>query len=72
MISLTRLNGQPFVLNALLIETVEATPDTLITLTTGKKYMVQEEVPQVVQLTTRFLADTHTRSILLPKSSGGS
>lgn len=71
MISLTRLNGKSFVLNALLIETVEATPDTLITLTTGKKFMVQEEVPQVVDLTTRFLAGARIYGILQPKSSGG-
>lgn len=71
MISLTRLNGTPFVLNALLIETVEATPDTVITLTTGKKFMVQEDVPEVVNRTTRFLAESRAGAILQPNTSGG-
>ncbi|MDD4802260.1 MAG: flagellar FlbD family protein [Syntrophomonas sp.] len=42
MIYLTRLNGIKFMLNIDLIETVEETPDTVITLTTGKKILVQE------------------------------
>lgn len=71
MISLTRLNGKPFVLNALLIESVESTPDTVITLTTGKKVMVQEAVPEIVERTTRFLVESRSRDILQPKSTGG-
>lgn len=71
MVSLTRLNGKAFVLNALLIESVEATPDTVITLTTGKKVIVQEDVSQVVQLTTQFLAEIHVYGVLQPKSTGG-
>ena len=47
MIQVTRLNGIEIYLNAELIETVEATPDTLITLTTGKKVMVSEELDQI-------------------------
>ncbi len=37
MVTLTRLNGKPIMVNALLIETIEETPDTMITLVTGKK-----------------------------------
>lgn len=51
MITLTRLNGQRFVLNAELIRMVEARPDTVITLTGGEHYVVQEEVKQVVART---------------------
>nr|WP_106784207.1 flagellar FlbD family protein [Lysinibacillus timonensis] len=47
MIELTRLNGKPFSINALYIETVEAFPDTTITLTTGRKYIVLESAAQV-------------------------
>lgn len=47
MIELTRLNDSPLVLNADLIETIESTPDTAITLTTGKKVMVRESVSDV-------------------------
>lgn len=71
MISLTRLNGTPFVLNALLIETVEATPDTVIATTTGKKYMVQEDVSEVVKRTTQFLAEAGTTLVLQTNASGG-
>ncbi|MBO8162461.1 MAG: flagellar FlbD family protein [Brevibacillus sp.] len=42
MILLTRLNGSQFYLNATHIELVEATPDTVITLHNGKKYLVKE------------------------------
>ncbi|CAH8710119.1 flagellar FlbD family protein [Paenibacillus thiaminolyticus] len=48
MISVTRLNGSPMWVNALLIETVEETPDTYITLTTGKKFIVLEKGPEVI------------------------
>lgn len=47
MIQVTRLNGQPMVLNAELIETVEATPDTVISLTTGRKVLVRESPEEV-------------------------
>ncbi|RMD60941.1 MAG: flagellar protein [Planctomycetota bacterium] len=49
MISLTRLNGQPFVLNAELIRTIEQTPDTTITLVNGDHIVVQEPVEEVVE-----------------------
>lgn len=55
MIQVTRLNGKTFVVNAVLIETVESTPDTLITLTTGKKYLVRESVDDVVNLVRGFM-----------------
>lgn len=48
MIEVTRLNGQALVVNAELIETVEATPDTVITLTTQRKLVVREPVAEVV------------------------
>ena len=51
MIHLSRLNGKPFVLNADLIKFVEATPDTIISLTTGEKIMVAEDVDTLVKRT---------------------
>lgn len=48
MIRLAKLNKSPFVLNCELIETVESTPDTVITLINGKKYVVTESVEEVV------------------------
>ena len=47
MIELTRLNGNPMVLNSDLIKTAEASPDTMLTLITGEKLIVREE-PAVV------------------------
>lgn len=49
MINVTRLNGSNFVLNCELIETVEATPDTVITTTNGKKLVVAETVEEIVE-----------------------
>ena len=42
MIELTRLNKKKFILNSELIETIESTPDTVITLRNGKLCIVQE------------------------------
>lgn len=50
MITVTRLNGKQFVLNAELIETMDETPDTVITLTGGNKYIVKEKVSDLVNL----------------------
>jgi flagellar protein FlbD len=49
MIAVTRLNGPPFALNPDLIERVESTPDTVITLVDGTKYVVRESVEDIVQ-----------------------
>jgi flagellar protein FlbD len=48
MITLKRLNGTEFMLNAELIEQIERTPDTVITLTTGNNIVVRESVDDVV------------------------
>lgn len=49
MIYVTRLDGRQLVLNAELIESVEATPDTIISTTTGSKLMVRETVEEIVE-----------------------
>ncbi|WP_274309459.1 flagellar FlbD family protein [Solibacillus daqui] len=54
MIEITKLNGKTFTLNALYIETVEAFPDTTITLTTGRKFIVLESEEQVRQKVKTF------------------
>jgi len=55
MIHVTRLNGTHLTINALLIETMEATPDTVITLVTGNKYIVKQSVSEVVQLVQDYM-----------------
>jgi flagellar protein FlbD len=54
MICLTRLGGSEVVINADLIVTVEKTPDTVITLTTGDRIMVKESVDDVVDRAAAF------------------
>lgn len=49
MIHLTRLNRVPLVLNSDLIEHIEMTPDTVIALTNGQKFMVRETPDQVIE-----------------------
>jgi flagellar protein FlbD len=48
MITVTRLSGPAFALNPDLIERIESTPDTVITLVDGAKYVVCESVDELV------------------------
>ena len=48
VIKLTRLNGQPFVLNAELIRYVEQRPDTIITMLNNEKVIVKEAMDEVI------------------------
>jgi flagellar protein FlbD len=61
MIYLTRMNHVPMVLNADLIEHIETTPDTVISLTNGQKYVVLESVDDIVNKVIAF-----RREILSP------
>jgi flagellar protein FlbD len=47
MIALTRLNGQPIMVNCDLIESVETTPDTVITLVSGNKLIVRDTMETI-------------------------
>jgi len=49
MIKVTTLRDAEMIVNADLIEFVESTPDTIITLTTGRKLMVRQTVDEVVE-----------------------
>jgi flagellar protein FlbD len=54
MIQLTRLNNTPFYLNCDLIEQIEERPDTIITLTSGKRILVAESAAGIVEKIIRF------------------
>ncbi len=54
MIKVTRLNGSELVINADLIEFVEALPDTIISLVTGKKIMIRESTDTVIERVAEF------------------
>jgi flagellar protein FlbD len=54
MISVTRLDGSEFVINSDLIETVEATPDTVISFAHDKKVVVRESPEEIIDRIVRF------------------
>ena len=54
MIQVTRINHVPLVLNANLIEHVDATPDTVISLINVQKFMVLEDTAEVVRRVVEF------------------
>lgn len=61
MINLSRLNGEKIMLNIDLIELVEETPDTIVTLTTGRKILVRESSrhiqEEIIRIRKRIYSD---------------
>ncbi len=55
MIRVTGFDGRELVINALLVEKLEAVPDTVITLTTGNSYVVRESVDEVVARAVEYM-----------------
>ena len=68
MIRLHRLDGKELVVNADLIETVESTPDTVLSLTTGRKLVVRESVEEVIEEVVRY---HRRRSAGADRTAGG-
>jgi len=66
MIHVTRLNHTPVVLNDDLIEQIETTPDTVISLTTGQKIMVLESTEEIIDRVRTF-----RKSIVLQDYANG-
>ena len=60
MVRLTRLNHAPLVLNSDLIEHIDITPDTVITLTTGQILRVRETAEEVVERIVEFRRRIHS------------
>ena len=69
MVRLTRLNYAPFVLNSDLIEHIDSTPDTVITLTTGQILRVRESAEEVVGRIIEFRRKIHGPGAELPQQS---
>lgn len=63
VIILTRLNGQRFAVNPDLIERVESTPDTIVTLVDGTKYLVMEGIEALAELVIEHRASVVARAI---------
>ena len=57
MVEVTRLNDTKLLVNAELIELVEETPDTVLTLTTGRKLVVKESRQEVLDLVKSYKRD---------------
>lgn len=56
MITLHRLNDSPIVVNLDLIETVETTPDTLVTFNSNRKLVVKENIEEIIQKALEYKA----------------
>jgi flagellar protein FlbD len=70
MIRLTRLNHVTIYLNADLIEHIESTPDTVITLTTGQKIVVLESAEEVAERVVAFRRSILEREGPPPRKGG--
>ena len=67
MIKLTRLNGEPFILNAELIRYVERLPDTFVTLVSGDRIVVRESMDEVLDRAIAYQQQKH----LMPTLAAG-
>jgi len=57
MVKLTKLNGSVIVVNADLVEFIEATPDCLLSMTTGRRLMVREGMEEVLDRLREYRRD---------------
>ncbi|MDQ2650660.1 MAG: flagellar FlbD family protein [Actinomycetota bacterium] len=69
MIALTRLNGTRLAINSDLIERVDASPDTVITLVDGTKYLVAESLDDVIVAVREFRAGVVARTLHDPPTA---
>ncbi len=66
MIKLTRLNHVPLIVNSDLIDHIEMTPDTVVTLTSGQKFMVLESAEDIVESVIAFRRSIFTKELYCP------
>jgi len=71
MIEVTRLNGNPIVLNSDLIKTAEASPDTMLTLINGEKLIVRESRTEVTERVIAYRARLLTTIARKLQAQGG-
>lgn len=67
MIKVTRLNGKEYYINFDLIETIEETPDTVLTLRDGKKYVVSDSIEVIIRRIIDFKKRVLTNEDILKK-----
>jgi flagellar protein FlbD len=71
MIVVTRLHGSSMALNCDLIERVEATPETVLTLVDGNRYVIRESVGEIVDRVRTFRASVVMLAGLLEREAAG-
>jgi flagellar protein FlbD len=69
MIVVTRFHGRSLALNSDLIECAEATPDTVVTLVDGTRYVIRESLDEVVDKVREFRASVVTRARVLEQEA---
>lgn len=65
MIKLTRLDGSELIINANLIEVIEAHPDTVVKLITGKKFLVKETPTEITEEVIAFYKETGGSNLIV-------
>lgn len=68
MIQFTRFNDTVFYVNPDLVETIEETPDTVVTLTTGRKFVVRESAEQVIDMIIAYKQKIFSQGITVKRS----
>jgi flagellar protein FlbD len=71
MLQLHRLGGPVFALNPDLIERAEATPDTVVTLVDGNKYVIQESLDELVDLIRKWRSEVIAIALSMNGGDGG-
>jgi flagellar protein FlbD len=61
------MNGEKFYLNPTVLETIELTPDTLITSISGKKFYVNETVEQITEMLVAYYKKINARTPRMAK-----
>lgn len=59
MIQLTRINGTILLLNEHFIETAEETPDTVVTMQNGHRYLVKETIQEIIDKSAEFRRESY-------------
>ena len=59
MIKLSRLNNTEYYLNSDIIETLEETPDTVVTTVNGKKLVVLESAEEIIKKIIQYRGKIH-------------
>ena len=66
MIKVTRLNHIPLILNSDLIEHIDVTPDTVIALSSGQKYVVLETAEEIIEKVVAFRKSLFGKGLMCP------